>query len=303
MGMILIIRKVLLLVSLVAFVTTIQAADYAGPRKCRNCHRDEYTAWKDSPHAHSFSESFEQLWRKIGSKPFCLSCHTTGHETGTEDYVYPGITCESCHGIMSKGHSKKDAEMPLPITSEVCKGCHKQVFQQWEISQHGQNDIRCFDCHGVHAQTLRSQGGDMLCGACHSKRLETFAHATHQQEGLHCNSCHMPRSADPTDVIEGSGTPAHTLFVGAEVCGRCHGDTVHTSSQLPEMREQISVLTKGALLTGGKGAVELYEEVKTLTWMLDSARQKSWTVAVMGLFIGLLLGWLAGWLIFTKKKR
>jgi len=301
--MILIIRKVLLFVSLAAFATTTLAADYAGPRKCRNCHRDEYTAWQDSHHAHAYSESFEELWQKNGSKPSCLSCHTTGHKAGTEDYAHPGVTCESCHGVMSKGHSKKDAEMPLPITSEVCEDCHKRVYQEWEISQHGQNGIRCFDCHGVHAQTLRSKGGDLLCGACHSKRLETFAHATHQQEGLHCNSCHMPRSEDPTEVIEGSGAAAHTLFVGAEVCGRCHGDSVHTSSQLPEMRDQISELTKGGVLTGGKDAVELYEEVNTLTWMLDSARQKSWTVAVMGLFVGLLLGWLAGWLIYTKKKR
>ena len=150
--MILIIRKVLLLVSLVAFVTTTMAADYAGPRKCRNCHRDQYTDWKDSHHAHAYSESFEQLWHKNGSKPSCLTCHTTGHEAGTEDYVHPGVTCESCHGVMSKGHSKKEAEMPLPITSEVCESCHKRVYQQWEISQHGQNGIRCFDCHGVHAQ-------------------------------------------------------------------------------------------------------------------------------------------------------
>ncbi len=104
----------------------------------------------------------------------------------------PGVTCESCHGVMSKGHSKKDAVMPLPITSEICRDCHKRTYQEWQISQHSQNDIRCFDCHGVHAQSLRSSGGDVLCGACHSKRLEDFAHATHQLEGLHCNSCHMP---------------------------------------------------------------------------------------------------------------
>lgn len=104
------------------------------------------------------------------------------------------------------------------------------------------------------------------------------------------------------DVIEGASSAGHTLFVGAEVCGRCHADTVHSGAQLPEMREQISVLTKGELLTGGKGAVELYEEAQTLTWMLDGARQKVWTVAVLGLLVGLLLGWLGGWYVFAKRR-
>ncbi len=297
-----IVQKFLCLVSMILFVSTAQAADFAGPKKCRNCHRDEYNEWQNSPHAMAYSESFQQTWKGIGSEVSCLVCHTTGTDVETETFAHEGVTCESCHGIMSKGHSKKGAEMPLPITSEVCQDCHKRTYQQWQISRHSQEDIRCFDCHGVHAQTLRSNGGDLLCGACHSKRLEDFAHATHQQEGLHCNSCHMPRT-DSDDVIEGAAAPGHTLFVGAEVCGRCHGDMVHSSSQLPEMREQINTLTKGELLTGGKGAVELYEEVQNLTWMLDGARQKLWTVSILGLVVGLLLGWMGGWFIFASKRR
>jgi len=112
----------------------------------------------------------------------------------------------------------------------------------------------------------------------------------------------MPVSAEPENVIEGAGAAGHTLFVGSEVCGRCHADMVHTSAQLPEMREQLVMMTEGEYLTGGKGAVELYEEVQTLTWMLDSARMKLWTTLVLGLVIGLLLGWLAGWYIFEKKR-
>lgn len=296
------IKEVLLLLSLVIAVSATQADDFAGPKKCRGCHKEEYAEWKDSPHAGAFSESFQETWKSTGGTFSCLVCHTTGPDIKAETYSHPGVTCESCHGIMSKGHSKKGAEMPLPISSEVCQDCHKRTFQEWQLSQHSQNDIRCFDCHGVHAQTLRSHGGDVLCGACHSERLENFAHATHQQEGLHCNTCHMPVSAGPTDVIEGVGAAGHTLFVGAETCGRCHGDTVHSSAQLPEMREQLSVLTKGKLLAGGKSTFELSEEVRTLSWMLDGARQKAWTVAVLGLLVGLLLGWLGGWYVYTKRK-
>lgn len=295
-------KEILLLLSLVIAVSATQADEFAGPNKCRGCHKEEYAEWKDSPHAGAFSERFQETWKGTGGSFSCVVCHTTGPDITAETYAHPGVTCESCHGIMSKGHAKKGAEMPLPITSEVCRDCHKRTFQEWQLSQHGQNDIRCFDCHGVHAQTLRSHGGDMLCGACHSERLENFAHATHQQEGLHCNTCHMPVSAEPMDAIEGVGAAGHTLSVGAEICGRCHGDSVHSSSQLPEMREQISALTKGEFLAGGKSTVELAEEVRTLSWMLDGARQKVWTVAVLGLLVGLLLGWLGGWYVFVKRK-
>ena len=301
--MVLSMKKTFCISILFLFASVAQAADYAGPTKCRGCHKDEYTGWENSPHALAFNDGFQKTWQELGSQFSCLVCHTTGADSQTQAFSHPGVTCESCHGVMSKGHSKKDAEMPLPITSEVCRDCHKRTYQEWQLSQHSQNDIRCFDCHGVHAQTLRSGGGDQLCGACHSKRLEDFAHATHQLEGLHCNSCHMPVTAAPDDVIEGAGAAGHNLHVGTEVCGRCHADMVHSSAQLPEMRERLMEATKGEYLTGGKNAVELYGEVRTLTWMLDSARKKLWTASVLGLMVGLLLGWLCGWYVFNKLRR
>jgi hypothetical protein len=302
MMMVLLLKNAFCLVILFAFVSTAQAAGYEGSGKCRMCHKDEYEQWKESPHALAFSNGFQETWKALDSDPTCLACHATGADIEAGTFSHPGVTCESCHGIMSKGHSKKDAEMPLPITSEVCRDCHIRTYQEWQLSRHSQADIRCFDCHGVHTQTLRSKGGDLLCGACHSQRLEDFAHATHQLEGLHCNSCHMPLSAEPENVIEGVNAPGHNLHVGTEVCGRCHADMVHSSGQLPEMREQLMEATRGQYLTGGKGALELYEEVRTLTWMLESARQKLWTVTILGLLVGLLLGWMFGW-YFLKKKN
>ena len=103
--------------------------------------------------------------------------------------------------------------------------------------------------------------------------------------------------------MKGAGAPGHNLHVGAEVCGRCHADMVHSSSQLPEMREQLIAATKGEYLTGGKGAVELYGEVRNLTWMLDSARKKLWTALVVGVVVGLLLGWMGGWIVFEKLRK
>ena len=301
--MIFTVKRVLLCVTLLVFASAAHPEDFAGPAKCRTCHKEEYTQWKDSPHALAFSDRFQTVWKEVGSEFSCLACHATGADAQAETFSHPGVTCESCHGVMSLGHAKKDAEMPLPVTSEVCRDCHKRSYQEWQMSQHGQNGIRCFDCHGVHAQTLRANGGDQLCGACHAKRLEDFAHATHQQEGLHCNTCHMPVTAAPEDVIGGAGAAGHTLFVGAEVCGRCHADMVHSSAQLTEMREQLIEAAQAETLTGGKSALELYEENSTLTWKLDNARQKVWTASVAVLVVGLLLGWMFGWYVFEKKRR
>jgi uncharacterized protein (DUF2062 family) len=69
------------------------------------------------------------------------------------------------------------------------------------------------------------------------------------------------------------------------------------------MREQLMEATKGQYLTGGKTALELYEEVRTLTWMLDSARTKLWTASVVALLVGLLLGWMFGWIVFEKLRQ
>lgn len=297
------VRIISVFVFLFAFSSMSLAAEFVGPGKCRNCHKEEYSLWQDSPHAQSFSESFQQIWNNVDSDPSCIACHTTGADVEAGTFAHPGVTCESCHGIMEKGHHRKDAAMPLPITSEVCESCHQKTYQEWQISQHSQSGIRCFDCHGVHKQTLRSSGGDQLCGACHSQRLEDFAHATHQLEGLHCNSCHMPVSEGCEGcIISDVLVAGHTLFVGAEVCGRCHADMVHSSAQLPELRDQLVEVTQIETLTGGRGAVELYEEVKTLTWMLDSARKKLWTAMVAGALVGLLLGWMFGWFVFAKMR-
>ena len=42
MIMIITVKKALWLMTLFAFVSVTQAADFAGPRKCRGCHKVEY---------------------------------------------------------------------------------------------------------------------------------------------------------------------------------------------------------------------------------------------------------------------
>ncbi|MDH4019741.1 MAG: cytochrome c family protein, partial [Xanthomonadales bacterium] len=56
MMMILMVKKVLLPIALFVLISVAQAANFAGPRKCGNCHKEEYADWKVSPHALAYSD-------------------------------------------------------------------------------------------------------------------------------------------------------------------------------------------------------------------------------------------------------
>lgn len=276
------------------------AVEYAGPETCAACHEEIYTKWKSSLHAKAYSnESFKKSWKSFNQKPDCLRCHTTGPIVNTTKFAHAGVSCESCHGAMSEGHPGEN-KMPIPVGSDMCKSCHKKTFDEWKISKHGGKGIRCFDCHNIHAQGLRAGGGDKLCGSCHSQKMEGFAHATHHKQGLECATCHMPNTSDRADRIQGTGSAGHTLSVGADVCTRCHEDTVHTGGSMSDLREKVTTFEKQMTIAGVENVYDLNEEVKTLKWQLSRTRQSVWVVAVLVFLMGLLLGWLGAW--FRLKR-
>lgn len=279
-----------------------RAGEYAGADTCGACHSDIYDTWKSSIHANAYtSPSFKKAWEENGKKPECLDCHTTGHKAGTLEFEHQGITCESCHGKMDEGHPDT-AKMPIPVSSEMCESCHKKTYQEWKISKHGQKGIRCFDCHNVHAQGLRAGGGDSLCGSCHQSRLTDFAHSTHHLEGLNCSTCHMPMYQPRGMSIEGTGAAGHSLSVGAEVCSRCHEDTVHKGAQLPHLRDKVTEINQQMTVAGVDNIFDLNEKVKDREWRLARAQQGMWVAAVLFLMIGLLVGWLGGWYLYGRKR-
>lgn len=281
-----------------------RSADFAGSETCADCHSDIFETWKSSIHAGAFSnDAFQRSWKDHAGSPECLACHTTGHETGTPRFAHAGVTCESCHGPMSPGHGDGSVAMPIPASAEMCRSCHEKTYQEWKLSAHGENDIRCFDCHNVHAQGLRAGGGDALCGSCHSDRLTDFAHSTHRVEGLECSTCHMPRARTHGEAIEGTGASGHALSVGAEVCSRCHEDTVHKSGKLPQLRERVTQINQQMVAAGVDNVFDLNERVKGLEWRLARARQSGWVVALLFLMLGLSLGWLGGWYVYRRRGR
>jgi hypothetical protein len=144
-----------LFVATVLGVTTTDAAEYVGAKKCKMCHIKQYKAWQKT----SMADSFENLKpgvkaeakKKAGLDPDkdythdegCLKCHTTGYgKPGgfvsiEETPKLAGVQCEGCHGPGSeyKNIMKKNKEYKLdevkaaglirPEEDEAgCLACH-----------------------------------------------------------------------------------------------------------------------------------------------------------------------------------
>lgn len=280
----------------------VSSAEFAGSGTCAGCHEKEYGQWENSIHARALSKNFEMTWTKLGKKPDCLSCHTTGHEKGTMHYAFPGVTCESCHGAFREGHpDNSKATMSLPVDSKICSMCHKNTYMEWKLSAHGQKNLRCFDCHQVHAQGLRVKGGETLCGSCHPERLKSFAHATHREKGLTCETCHFPAVRTPEEAIEGTGASSHTLFVGAEVCSRCHEEMVHKSHKLVSLRGEVGILQEKLRIAKLEDISKLKETIQTLEWEKSKTVQKAFFAGVICFVAGAAAGMIALHYFSVKK--
>ena len=147
-------KAVLLTCVCFAFVIGLQTAEeckksksaaYVGAKKCKMCHKQQYTSWAESIHA----KALETLKKgnKLDGKDHmadkdCLVCHATGYgqesgfvnETDTPNLI--GVSCEACHGAAGDyykshrtGKYTKDefkAAGGIVPDAETCKQCHNK---------------------------------------------------------------------------------------------------------------------------------------------------------------------------------
>lgn len=116
---------VLAVVALVAFVGMAFGADheYIGAKKCRMCHKVEFTSWEKTSHA----TAFDTLKPEEQGNAECVDCHTT-----VANAELPGVQCEACHGPGADYKGKKVMEdraasvaAGLQIPDEkTCVKCH-----------------------------------------------------------------------------------------------------------------------------------------------------------------------------------
>ena len=191
-------------------------SEYAGSKLCGMCHKDEKTAFAETPHAkHVPPADTTEPWK-----------HSTGWDKATGQAKEPGIQCEACHGrgkahVGAKTEDKKtliinplNLDAPDKIIS-ICAQCHsyytpkegdppvaftpgenllekidllpveegkamQQVNEFVGSLHYTKQHMTCIQCHTAHAEEMVA--GNLrkplpdLCAQCHTKEADIAKH-------------------------------------------------------------------------------------------------------------------------------
>ena len=164
----------------------------------------------------------------------CLRCHQdqagileTKHGAGADpgSPVGRGEACAACHGINIQHESNPSQHkhpvrfdkgaVPARQQTEACMSCHagNRHLAFWETGRHGRNDVRCNDCHAVHAKPPR---GSTIAITRKDPSTNPFVNTERQFEYETCITCHKqtPRPDQQAVII-------HHLE-GKVTCSSCH---------------------------------------------------------------------------------
>ncbi|HVJ09424.1 MAG TPA: DmsE family decaheme c-type cytochrome [Acidisarcina sp.] len=179
-------------------------ADYVGSDTCATCHAD--------------------IAKGLGGNPHSKIALMHGDKTAT---------CEGCHGA-GKAHVDGGGDVTKIFRftkanakqiDDKCLGCHQGKHANFERSAHGEANVSCLNCHGIHVQGekehLLKASQPTLCYGCHTDIKPDFSKPFHHKvnEGLmKCSDCH-----DPHGTFQAKGL--HTAAQGDAVCVKCHTET------------------------------------------------------------------------------
>jgi predicted CXXCH cytochrome family protein len=207
-----------------ADMASIMFETYQSPQRCRECHEAEFLAWSSTTHAQaSFDPIFQTYLQKEQRPGECFSCHATGYDTNSGQFVLAGVTCEACHGPYRSEHPQES--MAIASSEDLCGTCHTGTILEWQMSRHGQMDVTCIDCHEVHTQKTRAADTtNSLCAGCHQNVANDLTHLTHSQLNLYCVDCHLsrPDDEDLDNAVNGRALTGHSFTVAVSTCNDCH---------------------------------------------------------------------------------
>jgi DmsE family decaheme c-type cytochrome len=157
----------------------------------------------------------------------CLRCHDEDSEFPVLDLFktrhgqqadprspFSQQQCESCHGASGE-HSRRarrvgpmfsfgeQSEASVDDENQMCVGCHQGgPTMGWHNSAHQAAELRCADCHTIHATTDRVLVTDSqpeVCFDCHQQqRADSMKASTHpiRYGKMACSDCHQAHSSD-----------------------------------------------------------------------------------------------------------
>jgi predicted CXXCH cytochrome family protein len=209
----------------------------ANPQDCAECHADEHRMWQTSPHANaSLSQNFQQEYAATGRPSYCMSCHASGYDPRSQQYVFEGVVCSNCHYTLG-GTEHPPGPVEVAVDSQVCGRCHSgahaPTYDEWLISAHSPVGIDCVDCHTPHDNGLTLGNVNETCGSCHQ---EALVDEIHMGDDMTCVDCHMSRvtNAGGVQVI----STGHSMNIDPGICADCHGKTHLLSSDGRRLTEE-----------------------------------------------------------------
>jgi predicted CXXCH cytochrome family protein len=207
---------------------------YQSPQRCRECHQAEFEDWSHTTHANASFDPVFQVYLQQAEEPGeCFSCHTTGYNAMTGQFVLAGVTCEACHGPYRAGHPEES--MTIAASEDLCGTCHPSTLGEWTSSRHGRVGVTCVDCHEVHTQKTRvAATTNAVCAGCHQDRTQDAIHTIHGTADIHCVDCHLARPADSfSEAVSGHAVTGHSFGVFASTCKTCHEMPLQPTIEAP----------------------------------------------------------------------
>jgi DmsE family decaheme c-type cytochrome len=208
----------------------------------------------------SLSASNRSTFAQADPQGECLRCHQKqaaimqtkhGVKSDPRSPVGSGKACVACHGN-NPNHAGDPKKNPHPVRFEkgavsakqqtqACMSCHagNRHLAFWETGRHARNDIRCNDCHAVHAapprgstiavtkpdltvkpfETTNRQLEYETCIGCHKQvrvQINKPSHHPISEGKVSCSSCHNPHGAMSQGMVK-----QETINVQ---CWSCHAD-------------------------------------------------------------------------------
>lgn len=198
------------LILLPATITPAFAADpvpapSAADQNCLGCHgaagMEKKLADGDSLQLHVLADAFV---KSVHGANGCTSCHAD-----VDPAAHPPAD--------KKIESKRSFAV---ATTQVCRTCHADKFEQWESSIHGAlvrngNPAApiCTDCHNPHAviKDAATKIDQVPCKNCHADIYTAYLGSMHAKSRIGskdsyaplCSGCHSSHAVKPTSLGQG----------------------------------------------------------------------------------------------------
>ncbi|MDQ6991898.1 MAG: multiheme c-type cytochrome [Mariprofundus sp.] len=181
------------------------------PEACAQCHAAQFSAWKESFHAHAYSPGLIGQFPHMGISDSndCLKCHAPLAEQKLTSITELSASLKS-KLIQPEGFDRDGkldgVQLPLRHAGVTCAACHVRGWQRFGPPQRSTGAVGHIE-GGAHGgfNAVKKFESSQFCASCHQfpqayaingKPMENTVAEWQQsrfpREGVQCQTCHMP---------------------------------------------------------------------------------------------------------------